>query len=125
MDRLEPSKKLREKILFSINKEEIRRAKMYFLVSVTTGLVSIFGLIFSIRYMIQEFYQSSFVSFISLIFSDPTIMVSYWRELSMSLLETLPIFGITVSLLAVYVLLVSVRVLVKNTRGVLLPSFNY
>ena len=124
MDKLKPPKELREKILFSINKEEIRRAKTYFLVSVTTGLVSIFGLIFSVRYMIQEFYQSSFYSYLSLIFSDPSVVLSYWKELSMSLLETLPILGITISLIAVYVLLVSIRTLVKNTRGILIPSFN-
>ncbi|MFZ2522223.1 MAG: hypothetical protein WAX44_04560 [Minisyncoccia bacterium] len=124
MDKLKLPKELREKILFSINKEEIRRAKTYFLVSVTTGLASIFGLIFSVRYMIQEFYQSSFYSYLSLIFSDPSIAVSYWKELSMSLLETLPILGITISLIAVYVLLVSIRTLAKNTRGILIPSFN-
>lgn len=124
MDKLKPPKELREKILFSINKEEIRRAKTYFLVSVTTAMASIFGLIFSIRYMIQEFYQSSFYSYLSLIFSDPSIVVSYWEELSISLLETLPILGITISLIAVYTLLVSIRTLVKNTRGILIPSFN-
>jgi len=124
MDKLKPRGELREKILFSINKEEIRRAKTYFLISVTTTLVSIFGLIFSVRYMIQGFYQSSFGSFISLIFSDPSIVVSYWKELSISLLETLPILGITISLVAVYTLLASIRTLVKNTRGILIPSFN-
>ena len=119
MDKLKPRGELREKILFSINKEEIRRAKTYFLISVTTTLVSIFGLIFSVRYMIQGFYQSSFGSF-----SDPSIVVSYWKELSISLLETLPILGITISLVAVYTLLASIRTLVKNTRGILIPSFN-
>ena len=124
MDKLKPSKELRQKILFSINKEEIQRAKTYFLVSMTTALVSIFGLIFSVRFMVQEFYQSSFYSYLSLIFSDPNTLVSYWKELSMSLLETLPILGITISLIAVYSLLVSIRTLVKNSRGILLPSFN-
>jgi len=124
MDKLKPPKELRGKILFSINKEETRRAKVYFFVSITTTLASVFGLIFSVRYMIQSFYQSSFGSFISLIFSDPNIMVSYWKELSMSLLETLPILGITISLIAVGALLVSIRTLVKNTRGISLLSFN-
>ena len=124
MDKLKPSKELRQKILFSINKEEIQRAKTYFLVSMTTALVSIFGLIFSVRFMVQEFYQSSFYSYLSLVFSDPNTLVSYWKELSMSLLETLPILGITISLIAVYSFLFSIRTLVKNTRGILLPSFS-
>ena len=124
MDKLKPSNELRQKILFSINKEEIRRAKVYFFVSITTALVSVFGLIFSVRYMIQGFYQSSFYSYLSLIFSDPNTLVSYWKELSMSLLETLPILGITISLIATYILLISIRTLVKNTRGILLLSFN-
>ena len=124
MDKLKPSKELRQKILFSINKEEVRRAKVYFFVSITTASASVFGLIFSVRFMIQEFYQSSFGSFLSLIFSDPNTLASYWKELSMSLLETLPILGITISLIAVCAFLVSLRTLVKNTRGALLPSFS-
>jgi hypothetical protein len=124
MNRLKPPKELREKILSSINTEEIRRAKMYFLVSTTTALVSIFGLFFSVRYMIQEFYQSSFYSYLSLIFSDPSVVVLYWKELSISLLETLPILGMTISLMAIYALLASVRTLVKSVRGTPFPSFN-
>jgi hypothetical protein len=124
MDKLKPNGELRQKILFSINKEEIRHAKVYFFVSITTALASVFGLIFSIRFMVQGFYQSSFYSYLSLIFSDPNMVASYWKELSMSILETLPILWITVSLIAVYIFLVSIRTLVKNTRGILLPSFN-
>ncbi|MFA5889038.1 MAG: hypothetical protein WCW47_02010 [Candidatus Paceibacterota bacterium] len=124
MDKLRPSRELREKILFSIKKEEVYRAKMYFFMSITIGLASIFGLFFSVRYMVQEFYQSSFGSFISIIFSDPNMAIYYWKELSLSLLETLPILGITVSLIAMYTLLVSVRTLVKNIRGGLILSFN-
>ena len=124
MDEIKPRGELRQKILFSINKEEIRHAKVYFFVSITTASASVFGLIFSVRFMVQEFYQSSFGSFLSLIFSDPSTLISYWKELSMSLLETLPILGITISLIAVYSFLFSIRTLVKNTRGILLPSFS-
>ncbi len=124
MDKLKPSKELREKILFSIKKEEVYRAKMYFSISAVVAVASIFGLFFSVKYMIQEFYQSSFHSYLSLIFSDPNIVISYWKELSISLVETLPMLGITISLITAYTLLVSVRTLVKNIRGGLILSFN-
>ncbi len=116
--------KLRDKIIFSINNEEIRRAKMYFLVFTTTALVSIFGLVASVRYMIREFYQSGFYTYFSLVFSDTNTIVVYWRELSLSLVETMPMVGITISLIAVCVFLISLRMLVKNTKGVFLLAFD-
>ncbi|MHB1316749.1 MAG: hypothetical protein ACYCZW_02735 [Minisyncoccota bacterium] len=124
MDKLKSSKELHEKIIFSINKEEFGYAKTYFFISIITTFVSFFGLIFSIRYMIQEFYRSSFHSYLSLILSDPSVTILYWKELSISLIETLPIVGITISLITIYSLMVSVRVLVKNIKGIPVLSFN-
>ena len=112
-----PTNQIRKRILFSINKEEVKHARIYFLISIITIVASVPCLFFSVQYMIQAFYESSFFVYVSLIFWNPNVVVSYWGELSVSLLETLPIFGILVSLIVVNTFLISIRVLVKNSRG--------
>lgn len=124
MDRLEPPKGLRGKILASIKHEELRRARIYVFTALGTIATSSLGAVFAFKYMLQGFYQSSFYSYFSLLFSDPDIAVSYWKELSLSLIETAPLVGITLSLVALAALLTSVRVLVNNAKSNLLPSFS-
>ncbi|MCD8495178.1 MAG: hypothetical protein LRY41_02185 [Candidatus Pacebacteria bacterium] len=124
MDRLELPKGLRGKIIASIKSEEIRRARMYVFVALATIATSSLGAVFAFKYMLQGFYQSSFYSYFSLIFSDPDIAVSYWKELSLPLIETVPFVGITLALIALATLLTSMRVLVNNAKPHLMPSFN-
>lgn len=124
MDRLELPKGLRGKIIASIRREEIRRARIYVFTALTAITASSFGAVFAFKYMLQGFYQSSFYSYFSLLFSDPDIVVSYWRELSLSLIETTPFVGITLALITLATLLTSMRVLIKNTKPHLIPSFN-
>lgn len=124
MDRSEPPKGLRGKILASIEHEEIRRARIYVFAALTTITASSLGAVFAFKYMFQGFYQSSFYSYFSLLLSDPDVAVSYWKELSLSLVETAPFVGITLSLIALAAILTSMRVLVNNARPHLMPSFN-
>jgi hypothetical protein len=124
MDRLELPKELRGKILDSIMHEEIRRARIYVLAAFSTAVVSLFGVVFAFKYMIQGFYQTSFHNYFSLLFSDPDIALSYWKDLSLSLIEALPLLEITLSLVAVAILLTSLRVFVRNAKPNLIPFFS-
>lgn len=124
MDRLEPPKGLRDRILTSIRYEEIRRARLYVIGALITISTSVFGAVLVFKYAFQGFYQSSFFNYLSLLFSDPDIAVSYWKELALSLVETAPLVGITLSLIALATLLTSMRVLVNNAKPNLIPSFN-
>ncbi|HMP67596.1 MAG TPA: hypothetical protein PKA60_02510 [Candidatus Paceibacterota bacterium] len=124
MDRLELPNGLRGKILASIKHEEIRRARIYVLGALSTVVASSLGAVFAFKYMLQGFYQTSFYSYFSLLFSDPDIALSYWKELSLSLVEALPLLGITLSLVAIAVLLTSLRVFVRNAKPNLMPSFS-
>jgi hypothetical protein len=124
MDKLGLPKGLRGRILVSIKHEEIRRARIYVLVALSTTIFSLLGVVFAFKYMIQGFYQTSFYSYFSLLFSDPDIALSYWKELSLSLVEALPLLGITLSLVAVAILLTSLRVFVRKVKSNLIPSFS-
>ena len=124
MDRLKLPNGLRGKIIASIKYEEIRRARIYVFAAINTITISSFGAIVAFKYTFQGFYQSSFYNYIHLLFSDPDIVVSYWRELTLSLVETAPLFGITFSLITLAIFLTSVRILVNNARPHLIPLFS-
>ena len=114
---------LRTHILARIGEEERRRAKIFLAASMATLSLSIVGVVYSVRYMLQGLYQSSFYSYFSLLFSDPDVVLAYWREFAFSLAESLPLLGVTASLITVAVLLLSVRVLANNLRyGLMSPS---
>lgn len=112
---------LRGKILMRIGQEERHRAKIFLAASATTISLSVVGIIFSVQYMMEGFYQSSFYTYFSLLLSDPDIVLTYWQEFTLSLAESLPLLGITVSLITVTILLLSIRVLANNLRQGLLP----
>lgn len=115
MDKFEPSKDLRQNIVLTIVKEERQRAKNYLILSSTTALGSVVGVIFSVQYVIQVITQLSFYKYFSLFFSDSDIVLSYWRDFVMSLVESMPFFAITLVLLAVVALMMSVRVFINNS----------
>ena len=122
-DKIDPPAMLRTHILARIGEEERRRAKIFLAASMATLSLSIVGVVYSVRYMLQGLYQSSFYSYFSLLFSDPDVVLAYWREFAFSLAESLPLLGVTASLITVAVLLLSVRVLANNLRyGLMSPS---
>src|SRR3989344_234592 len=71
MEKIRPPQDLKRNILLGIAKEEFRRAKVYFTVAATVLPVSLVA-----------------------------IFLSYWEELMYSLVETMPIVGTIVFLIA-------------------------
>lgn len=124
MDQFKPSKELRKNILLQVVKEEGRRAKNYLLVSLITSTASIVGVVFAAQYVVQAIFQTSFYRYFSLLFSDSDIVLSYWRQFTLSLVESLPFFAVTLVLVAIVVLMVSIRVFANNTRRSFSFSFN-
>ncbi len=56
-----------------------------------------FGLsLWAIIYLIESIKVSGFSQYLSLIFSENGAALAYWRELSLSLAESLPIFGLII-----------------------------
>lgn len=117
MNKIEPPARLRTNILMRIGQEERHRAKIFLSVFAPIVLLSIVGSVLSLRYVLEGFYQSSFYSYFSLLLSDPDIVFMYWREFALSLTDTIPFTGITLSLIAIAIFLVSLKSLVNNLRG--------
>ena len=124
MDRINLPEGLRNKVLTSIRKEELARARIFFALALLGASSSIVGGVFAFKYMIHGFSQSGFYSYASLLFSDPDVVLTSWKELFLSLAESAPFAGITFSLVALTFLFVSVRMLAKSIRPHLVPTFS-
>lgn len=116
--------KLKSSIIAAIRHQELMRARRYVIVSLAVAITSGASVLYSLWYLVQELASSSFYSYFSLLFSDPDLVPALWRELALSLAETMPLFALIASMAAFAVLLVSIRVCVGNARGVFAPSFS-
>ncbi len=122
-DDFELPKDLRNSILLSIRSEEKKIVKQQLVVSALVAIASIGAIIASVKYALIAFYQSSFYFYASLLLSDPDMVLRYWREFGLALLESLPVIGIVCFLVAVFALLMSFRFFARNVRFGFAPTF--
>jgi hypothetical protein len=122
MDKLKPTKDLRRNIIFGIKREEHRRAKIYIFSYASIVPISLVGVVLSFRYVSEGFYQSGFYEYLSLLFSGDSVVYEYWKELSLSLVDSMPIIGIIAFLVALGVLVWSGSNALSNTRRFILQA---
>lgn len=100
MEKIQPPQDLKKNILLGIAKEEFRRAKVYFTVVATVLPASLVAVFLSGKYLMNSFYESGFHDYFSLLFSGDSTVLTYWKELTYSLVETMPVVGTIVFLIA-------------------------
>lgn len=116
MEKIRPPQDLKRNILLGIAKEEFRRAKVYFTIAATVLPASLVAVFLSGRYLISSFYESGFYNYLSLLFSGDSTVLAYWKELTYSLVETMPILGTIVFLVAFSFLIWSAANTFSNMR---------
>ena len=67
-----------------------------------------------VSYTLAGFTNSGFYEYLSLIYSDGLAILPYWKEIGLSLAESLPAFEIALLLSVIYALLESIKLAVKN-----------
>ncbi len=120
---LEPPPYLLEKILKRIEKERRILVLKHTAIFSVIFLVSIIAFIPASKILWQDFKNSGFIYFFSLIFSDFSIVIIYWRSLALQLLETLPAMSLALFLAVVLIFLQSLKSLIKNIKT--LNYYNY
>ena len=75
----------------------------------TVGVLSLGWLIVAVKELAKAFTQSGFYEYLSLAFSDGGAVVSYWKEFALTLADSLPVTSIILCLVAVFMLLVSIK----------------
>jgi hypothetical protein len=112
---IEPPKGLGGQILTRINTEEKRLAKIRVFAFGGSGIVSFSFSFWAIIYLVNSIKESGFWQYLSLIFSENgAVLASYWRELSFSLIESLPIVGLMIFLGAIGLFIWSAANMAKN-----------
>lgn len=119
----EPSADLLTTIMRRIDLETIRQARQQIWLSSLAGIFSLIVLVPAIKLLANDFINSGFYNYITLIWSDKTIITTYWKDFTLSLLESLPVTSIMLTLSAFIAGLISLKSLTSN-RSTLLKTKN-
>ena len=76
-------------------KKQAIRFRLYAFSSL--GIISLFSFVPVFKALFTEFAQSGFSDYLSLAFSNGSSLVVYWKDLALSLVESLPIFDVVLS----------------------------
>ncbi len=119
IDHLEPPEGLLDKIILRIDVEKKRRTVRFGVgLFGVLAVAAVVAFIPALGELQSEMAGSGFSQFFSLIFSDTQVVLTYWREFVLSLVESMPLFGMTVVLGSVLVFLASVKFLVRDFSAV-------
>lgn len=119
---IDPPQDLEASILNIIMKERHKKA-VFRLVSLgTLSLTSFYGLIEASLYLWESFRQTGFYEYLSLIFSDGSILTTYWKEFAFSLVESLPLLGLIILLSTTTIFIWSSTKALKDMRLVFLQT---
>ncbi len=108
---------LYEAVMQKIGQAARRGARAKSTISGTAILVSLAGVFAGVPVAYAEFSESNFFNYLSLLFTDSAAVLSAWKGFLLSLLESAPFFGMTLTLGVVFVLLLSIRLFLKNMRA--------
>jgi hypothetical protein len=119
---VKPPTHLKQRILSNIKSEESKKAKIVLVFS-SFGFVASFIAIFpAFIYLGRSLYQSGFFQYLSAIFSDGGIVLTYWKDYISLIVESAPLFEILSVLVVMFVLLLSLRSTIKNIKPALFNS---
>lgn len=114
---IDPPEHLFPRILTHISLLEQRAARVRFALFSGTTLISFLIVIAALRYAWGSFAQSSFSAYASLLSSDGSVLLLYWKEFAFSLIESLPLMSITILLAAIFTLLLSLKLTLEYMKS--------
>lgn len=112
---------LRDSVLARIDREMRYASSLRLALLVPFVFIASAVAVTSFQYLSRETAQSGFSEYLSILFSDGSSILLYWREFLISIAETTPILGMALFLGAVIALAGSLKATFKNIQ-VLFPS---
>ena len=100
---------LLEKIFSNIDKERAKAIRTQKILWSSTSFAFLIITIITGWHAVSGIIYSDTGSYLSLVFSDTSQALTIWKELAMSIVESLPIIGIGLFLASVYLLFWSTR----------------
>lgn len=121
---LDPPAGLLERIINRIQTERnlltVKRRLVIFSIGFI-GSIAAFVPVFKMVY--QGFAESGFMQFLSLLFSDTGVILTYFGNFLSSLLETLPVTGLLAFSVILLIFLESLKLLSKEVKSVIASKF--
>ncbi len=96
LSQITPPANLHDCILLRIDQERKYISKRNLFFSGTLSVLSFIIFILAFQFTVQESFQMSFYNYIYLMSSDGGILISYWREFILSLVESVSLLGVII-----------------------------
>lgn len=109
---------LQLRIISRINHEQVKRANIKVFTAWVTGGASLVALFPVFLNMFGRLQDSGFLNYLALFFTDTSVVATYWKEFSLSLVEAVPFFELTLVLFLVMSLFVSLKFALKDFRRI-------
>jgi hypothetical protein len=91
-----------------------RNARIKLWVFSTTGLFSLIELAPALKMLFNDFAQSGFYDYFSLLFSSNGSLITFWKDFLLLLAESLPVVSIVLSLTLIFVFFLSLKYAMKQ-----------
>lgn len=117
LDLIELPEGLRERALAGIYRERRRRTLFGVTLFGTLSVTSVLAFVSYFQYAAADIAQSGFTSYLSLIFSDSGSVGSLWQTFLLSLIESLPLYELTVVSVSLFALLWSLSKIIRMRRS--------
>ena len=118
MPSLEAPAGLKGIIMLRIREEERRAAKRMVLLVVPIAVLSLSGILWALVSAATSLSETGFFQYVSLIFSDTGSIASMWYPFALTIIDSLPVFALTVLTGALFAFVSSIIVAAKNARSV-------
>jgi hypothetical protein len=100
---------LNSKILLRIDHERVKRLNRQVLITRIVGGLSFVSFFPIFINLVGQMQNSGFWNYLSLLFTDTSIVMTYWKQFSMSLIEATPVFPLTLILISLLGLSISFK----------------
>jgi len=109
---------LQSRIVFRVGQIQERRTKIRLILSRTIGVFSFVAVIPVIINLFVQLQTSGFWNYLSLLFTDTSVVATYWKEFSLSLTDAIPFFTLTLVLALVMSLFISFKFALKDFKRI-------
>jgi hypothetical protein len=72
-------------------------------------ILSLSGSVLSIKSLIEELSNLGFYDYLSLAFSDSGVIATYWKEYTLSLVDSLPVASLIITFFLIFILFISIQ----------------
>jgi hypothetical protein len=113
----EPPEGLFDKIILAIKKEqELRHGKRLLFGFLLLLIISAISTPFSFMLLINQIKSSGIHYFISSAFSNFSVFISFWKEFSLAILESIPITAVMIFILDMALVIFTLRLFLYKKR---------